>query len=359
MAQSWYLMQSPYDQLSGYESEAIDDFGQEGFAEVLDSEMASDILLCNYDLSDCEEKRAVVLNNVQDTKLKTLSKMMLVPIGTCAAGMYVKYDNRYWLIVGVVDNNKVYEKAILALCNYLITWQDDTGKVIQRWANIVNASQYNNGEYMVKYYTVRSDQLLVSISDDKDSLMLDSSTRFIVDKRCKIYAQNMGSNVTVDTSNPVLTYHITRINNTIYDYQDSGHIELMLDQDEQHEGDGYYVIDGTGYWLCESKHESHSGGGQTHVSVAEIVADSYELLNGVEPNVFLAKFYDEHGSEVQTEFTWSLDCSFEDDLEISYQDNAIYIYVDNKDLINKSFNLMLSAEGYDTVSAQITIRAFI
>jgi hypothetical protein len=362
MAKEWYLMTTPYEQLSGYEGDILTDFAQDGFAEILESEMADDVEICNYNLSECKQVRAVIQNNVQDTRLKTLSRLLLTQIGTCEAGMYVKFDDRYWLITGVVDDNKMYEKSILSLCNYLLTWKNDDGEVVQRWANIINASQYNNGEDMVKFYTVRSDQLLVSIPDDADSLMLRNGIRCIIDKRCKLYEKDFDDTVKKDTSKPVLTYSITRVNNVIYDYHNSGHLEFMFDQDEQHDNDGYYVIDGKGYWLCESimPEDGHGDdGGDVEPLTSEIIADSYELLNGIEPNVFIARFYDEHEQEVEVEHTWSLECDFTESLEITEVDNAIYIYVDDNSLINKSFKLMLNADGYETVSAQITIRAFI
>lgn len=62
----WYLMKPPYDQLSGYEEEAIDDFGQTGFDDVLDSAMAVDVELYNYDLSVCNEIKVVIQNVHQD-----------------------------------------------------------------------------------------------------------------------------------------------------------------------------------------------------------------------------------------------------------------------------------------------------
>lgn len=362
MAREWYLMESPHDQLSGFESEALDDFAQEGFLEILNSDIATEVELCNYNLSKRQQIKAIVQNTIQDTKLKTLSRQLLTEIGTCKAGMYVYYSGRYWLIVGVVDNNKVYEKSILSLCNHLLTWQNPEGKVVQRWANVLNASQYNNGEQKSKFYTVRSDQLLVFIADDDDDddgLRLTSGQRFIIDKRCKLYTSRFNEDVTQDTSNPVLTYKITRVNNVIDDYQDSGYLEFMLDEDEQHEEDGYYVIDDNGYWLCGLKDKTEPSEDKITVLTSEIVAESYEVMNGVEPSVFMAKFYDEDGNEVNVDFTWEIESDFTDKLEITYADNAIYIYVDDNKLINKSFNLLLHSDDYDTVSAQIVIKAFI
>ena len=108
MAKEWYLLTTPYDQVSGYESDAYDDFAQEGFLESLGSEIATTVELCNYDLSERTTIKAVIQNNHQDKKLKTRSRAMLVPVGTCHSGMYVKYKDRYWLIVGLVDDNTVY-----------------------------------------------------------------------------------------------------------------------------------------------------------------------------------------------------------------------------------------------------------
>ena len=107
MAKEWYLLNSPYNQLSGYENESLTDFGAEGFLEALETDIAIDIELCNYDLSENTQIRAIIQNRTSDTKLQSLTRQMFVPIGTCKAGMYVKYNNRYWLIVGLVDDNNV------------------------------------------------------------------------------------------------------------------------------------------------------------------------------------------------------------------------------------------------------------
>lgn len=352
LAKEWYLLKTPHDQISGYEEEALYDFAEESFSEILDTSIASDVEICNYDLSVCTPMRAVIQNNVQDTKLKTLSREMLVPIGTCKAGMYVKYKDRYWLIVGLVDDNTMYEKAILVLCNYLLTWINSKNQIIQRWVNAASASQYNNGETSNKFMFVRSDQLLVLMPGDNESLMLEQGHRFIMDKRCKIYEEEFDDTVLQDTSKPVITYELTRSDSILYDYQDSGHYEFMAYQDEQHENDGYYVINGKGYWLCEKPNMESSA------LSSKIEFDSLDIFNGVGASIFTSKFYDENGEIVNVTPQWDIDCDFKDELIIDYSDNSIYISVENKKLINKSFQLSLSADNYETVSVTLTIRAF-
>ena len=43
MSVRWYLLKSPYDQVSGFEAEALEDFAQEGFIEALDSPFGIDV----------------------------------------------------------------------------------------------------------------------------------------------------------------------------------------------------------------------------------------------------------------------------------------------------------------------------
>lgn len=356
MAQSWYLMQPPHMQLSGFESEALNDFGEEGFLEALESDIALDVELYNYDLSECTPIRAIFNNRLTDTKLKTLVRHLLVPIGSCHAGMYAKVKGRFWLIVGIVDDNGIYEKAILSICNYQLTWLNDAGKPIQRWVNVISASQYNNGEHVNLDYTIRSDQLLISLPDDDESLMIMQSKRFVIDRRCKIYEKSFDDSVTVDTSNPVITYEVTRVDSVLYDYQDSGLHQIMLTQDEQHKNDGYYLIYGTGYWLCDVPVAEDSG--TTSLS-CEIICDEPVIYNDIEPVAFVAQFYDVDGNVVSDVVPeWSIDGDLSELLDIEYTGNAIVISANNKNLSNRSFAMTLSADGYEPASIKFSVESF-
>lgn len=355
MSIDWYLLNGKNSLLSGLDDTGTS-FIEESFFEVLESSVAEEVDLLNFDLSQCKSIKAVIQNTVQDTKLKTLSRQMLVPIGTCKAGMYVKYKNRYWLIVSIVDDNKMYEKAILSICNYLLTWLNKNGLVVQRWANISSASQYNNGETMTDYYRTRTDQLMVLTPDDDECLLLDSGTRFIIDQRCKTYERNFGAGIASDTSKPVTVYRLTRPDSVLYDYQDSGHYEMMVYQDEQRETDGYYVIDGKGYWLCQ---EPEIKDDKLLLSTCAIECEAPEIYDGLEAGEFVAKFFDSCGNEVDIAPSWEIHCDFSDQLDVTHVGNAVLISVDNSKLVNKSFELFLSGVGYKPAAITITIKAFL
>lgn len=350
MAKEWYLITSPHSQVSGFESEAFDDYAQEGFIEALDSSLAYDIELCNYDLSVRTPMRAFVQNRVQDTKLNSFWRYVYFPIGTSKAGMYVYYKGRYWIIESLVDDNGMYEKAVIHICNYELCWLNKAGNVVIRWVNISSASQYNNGQYLNFNYGVRTDQLMIIMPDDEESLLLDESNRFIIDKRCKLYERSIGSE-TVVTSNPVITYGLTRSGNIVYNYVDSGVHELLVVQTEQHDDDGYYVIDGKGYWLCNtptSKEPAKS-------KICEIFGEEFVVYAGLGEATFSPIFYDENGNITAATPTWDVKSSFDDSLDVVYIGNDISISTDDLEIINQTFTLTLSSDGYDPVSQTITV----
>lgn len=355
MAVEWYLMNTNHDTVSGFESENVDNFAMDAFGEILTSYLGTDVEICNYDLSSRMKTRVIIQGNLQDTKLKTMQRMMLAPIGTCKAGQYVYYKNRYWLIVGLVDDNGMYEKAVMVLCNHLLTWKNEKGDIVQRWVNATNALQYNNGETSSKFYSVRSDQLMILTPDDDECLLIKHKQRFIIDRRCEIYQKHLGKDIISDTSKQLITYELTRMDNVIYNYQGSGHSEFMAFQDEQHKTDGYYVINGNGYWLCDAPDTND----KTTVLSCSIECDETNIYCGLEPTTFYAKFYDSKGNITCVSPQWEINCDFKDDLYIEYLENSISISLDNKKLINKTFELSLYSNGYEKVAIPITIKAFI
>lgn len=355
MAKEWYLLKTPHSQLSGFEGEALEDFGVEGFLEALDSGMAQDVELYNYDLSECTPIRVIVQNAVSDTKLKTLTRAMFTTIGTCKAGMYIKYKGRFWLIVGLVDDNMMYEKIIVHLCNYLLTWENSVGDIVQRWANITSASQYNNGETYNRNYYLRSDQLLILTPNDDECVLLDSGKRFVIDKKCDVYSKSISEGIVCDTSKPLIVYQLTRPDTVLFDYTDSGNFEFIASQEEQQKDDGYYVVDGKGYWLCGIPKRLN----KSTILSCSIECSSADVYAGIEPNTYTAAFYDLQGNKVAVTPVWNISCDFIDDLTIEYVDDSVLISTDNEKLIGKTFELKLSGDGYEQCSLLVKIKAFI
>ena len=357
MATEWYLLKSPYSQISGFEDDIMD-YTKDAFLEALESPISMTVEYCNPDLSICLPIQAIIQKNVQDTKLNAFTRHLLVPIGTCKAGWYIKYKNRYWLIVGLVDDNGMYEKAVLKLCNWKMEWLNEKGNIIERWANIESASQYNNGQREVKFYTIRTDQLLICMPDDEECLLLDSGQRFIIDKRIAVYEKDIDENEIKNTSFKVITYQLTRNDSVLYNYIDSGHYEILVTQDEQHDGDGFYRVDDKPHWICLEKEHEHTmrqieqENDITEYASCKIIHDSDVIYNGLGAGEYTAVFFDENGNTIDGDAVWTINCDFEDKLQVDYINNTICISVDDNTLLNKSFELLLN----DDESTKLTIK---
>lgn len=360
MAFDWYLMCTDHDTVSGFESDDFDSLAEDAFFEALDSKLASDVEICNYDLTVRKPVRAIIDGNLQDTRLNALQRKILAPIGTCIAGEYVYYKNRYWLIIGIVDDNGVYEKGVMKICNWLITWRNLSGSIVQRWGCAESASQYNNGETTNdRYLQLRSDQTILLIPDDEDCVSIPHGKRIVMDKRTKYYAQKFTEETVCETSLPLLTYRLTRMDNVLFDYQDSGHCQFMVTQDEKHDKDGYYVIDGVGYWLCEEDAPKDGNVITPSASICSIECEEPVVYNGIDATVFTAAFRDENGDAIDAIPIWSIECDFAEKLYTEYDGNAILISSDDKKLIHRSFNLILAADGFDEAKISVKIEPFI
>ena len=354
MAIEWYLMKDQ-NISGGIESDAFIDSAEGAFEDIVNSALGENVEICNYDLTIRKPVKVVVEGVTADTRLNALQRKILAPIGTMKAGQYVYYKKRYWLIIGIVDDNKFYEKGVTIICNYELSWLNQEGKPVRRWINASSASQYNNGETSTVNMFYRSDQLMILMPQDDECLFIPHGKRFILDMRTRLYEKSFSKDVVSDTSKPLITYFMSRIDNVLFDYIDSGHAQFMATQDEQHENDGYYVIDGKGYWLCDVPKDED----KLTVLSCSIERDEDVIYNGIEPSIFTAKFLDVNGKEVNVSPTWVIDAPFKDKLEIEKVENSISIAVNDKKLLNKSFVLSLSAEGYETTSITIKIEAFI
>ena len=360
MAEQWYLINSNHDTVSGFESEDFDYYSQDAFCEALESSLGRNIEIYNSDLSLKSSARTIPLDAVTDTKLKSVTRQLLLPIGTCKAGQYVYYEDKYWLIVNYVDNNGLYEKAIIYLCNYLLTWLNQKGEIVQRWIYATSASQYNNGETGDKTFIVRSDQLMIWTPDDDECILMPHSQRVIIDRRCDIYEESFKDELKIGTKLNLMVYRLTRLDNTLFNYQGSGHSEFMATQDEQGEKDGYVEINGYGYWLCDIEpSDIVIPPSPPSEQYCEILYDEPVVYSGLEPTTFTAKFYDSDGKENYTIPQWEIDCDFANKLNVDYSNTAIIISVNDAKLINKSFELSLFAVGYDRQTITVKIKEFI
>ena len=175
----WYLNCPSPNITSGYENDALSEYAQDNFTDVLETTFSDTALLFNYSLSESKEIKCVIQGNIANTQLKSMERTILVPIGTLHSGDYIFFEDEYWIVDGRPGNNKSYEKATLKECQYKLRWQKDDGTIIERWVYLTSSSKYDVGENGNNTIILTSNNYLITIPNDEDSMTLDGKRVFI------------------------------------------------------------------------------------------------------------------------------------------------------------------------------------
>ena len=236
--QEWYLMtpETRPNITGGFENDAFLDYKEDAFAESLSTDIAKTVILCNSDMTEIGETRVIIMDNLANTQLKSMERSVFAVIGTLKAGMYMKFENQYWLISGYPGNNGVCEKATAILCQYELIWQDDDGKIIRRWANFTSASKYDNGRSGNSTIILTSNNFTIWIPEDDDGTTLDGR-RVFIDR--------------VKTGQlPTKVFEITRSDDVLYLFgkDHGGILSFIADKDELNK-----VTDRQDLWICNYK----------------------------------------------------------------------------------------------------------
>ena len=163
--------------------------------------------------------KTVFINNIErhlmidkNTKLSTKS-IKTLPNEKIDLGNLVVWNDINWLVTEIDLDDEVYTKGTISLCNWLFKWQDSSGNILTRHSVILNASQYNSGVDGNKTITLGSNQFMVYLPLDEDTLKLTYDKRVFIDNNYQI------------------PYKITRPDNVSNSYNGNGLICLIMSQD--------------------------------------------------------------------------------------------------------------------------------
>ena len=344
----WYLIDRPSITSGGYENEALNDYRDDAMYDMLETELASTVILHNYDLSESTEIRCIIQGNSADTQLKSMERVGLFIRGTVKAGMYIFYENRYWLITGYPSYNGIYEKAVMQLCQYKLRWQNAKGEIIERFISTSSASKYDIGETGNSTIILTSDNLTLLLPNDEESLNLYGK-RVFIDKRTP----------------PEKVYKITRSDDVLYDYGDEhgGILSFIADKTELNT-----TTDRQDLRICDyievsddTEEPSDSPLPPSPPQNPNETTDLSATISGstslklTYPRTYTATITDSNDNEV----TWDNTCSWnvisEFDIEQSIDGNKIELYVENEDLIDEKFKLQVLINGVVNSEIIITI----
>jgi hypothetical protein len=214
MADSWYALTS--SNISGFEEgNFLGDKG--GFTELVDSFMGKSVQIYGDRITNTPVTvRAIIQNVTADTPANADQRQILTEIGKLQCGQYIYFDNRYWLVVSLVDNNMVYEKAVIWYCNYIVKFvSPKTGSNVSYPVVSNNATQYNSGVESNKTMTVGSTQRLLFVPYNNETIEVDHDFRLLVDRRL---------------SKPT-AYKVTQVDTEQYDYDGYGVLRWTLVED--------------------------------------------------------------------------------------------------------------------------------
>ena len=342
--QEWYLIgnNTKPNMIGGYENEGFLDCKDDAFYETLETDLADIVILYNYDLSESKEIRGVVEGNTADTQLKSMERSILVPVGTLHSGDYIFFEDEYWIVDGRPGNNKIYEKATLKECQYKLRWQKDDGTIVERFANLTSSSKYDVGENGNNTIILTSNNYLIIMPNDKDSMTID------------------GKRVFIDLSDiPEKVFKITRNDDVLYNHHThGGTLNLIADKTELNK-----EKDNQELWLCDYIDISSpatptppkpSNPDETADLSAKISGNT-NLRIGV-TRTYTVTLSDKEGNAVQwndTKYSWNVISDF--DVRQTVTENKISLTVEDEDFIDSSFILSVIKMDDGSVIAEVEI----
>lgn len=330
----WYLLNTETrpNITGGYENDVFNDYKDDAFFEALETDLGTTVLLYNHDRSESTELRCIIQDNLANTQLKSIERSILAPIGVLKAGMYIFYDNVYWLISGYPGNNGVYEKATLILCQRILKWQDDSGKIIERPANFTSAAKYDTGTSGNSTITLSSNNFTIWIPDDDDSATLEEK-RVFIDRNYKT---------------PRKVYKITRSDDALYLFGEDhgGILSFIADKDELNP-----ITDRPDLGLCNYHSPAAPPIPDETTDLSALISGGTTLRCGRSKS-WTVKFTDKDGNDVENcDFKWNVVSEFNVTQTVDSQ--KIQLRVDDENCIDSSF--LLQAIMDDSVVAEIEI----
>ena len=338
----WYLIDRPSTTSGGYENEAFNDYRNDAIYDMLETDLANTVTIYNYDLSESKEIRGIIEGNTADTQLKSMERSILVPIGTLHSGDYIFFEDEYWIVDGRPGNNKIYEKATLKECQYKLRWQKDDGTIVERFANLTSSSKYDVGENRNNTIILTSNNYLIIMPNDKDSMTID------------------GKRVFIDLSDiPEKVFKITRNDDVLYNHHThGGTLNLIADKTELNK-----EKDNQELWLCDYIDiSSPTTPTPPKLSNPDETADlSAKISGNTNLRIGVTRTYtvtlsDKEGNAVQwndTKYSWNVISDF--DVRQTVTENKISLTVEDEDFIDSSFLLQVIKLNDSSVLSEIEI----
>lgn len=259
-------------------------------------------------------------------------------------GDYIEWANNTWLIYEADSDDEIYIQGKMYQCNYVLYWQDKLGELISRPCHIVNASAYNNGESGNKTITLATNQYMVYMPIDKESMSLSNGKRMFIDYHL---------------SNPSV-YELTRPDVVSMKFGEKGITYFIFTQTETKATDSDKLItldSGEQVWIADyiSPTTPSQPPNESTVSstITSVITGNTNLKIGY-PRIYTVSFLDEDG-EITTnvDYTWNIANDFSDRVSKIIDGDTIKLQVDDEELIDSS--ILLQVIINESINSEIKI----
>lgn len=96
-------------------------------------------------------------------------------------------NHGYWLCVDVNNLHGIQWEGTLQFCNHNIKFLSPlNGEIVEYPISLFNSTQYGSGETAKEYIRIGTSQLILYITYDKHTILLDSGFRFLIDRNMKL-----------------------------------------------------------------------------------------------------------------------------------------------------------------------------
>ena len=278
-------------------------------------------------------------------KFQTLSDTPVV-VGDI---VYNINKDEYLICTEAFDIDGIHFEGRFTLCNWILKWQKADGTILEYPCHDMNSTQYNSGEQSNRNFVIGSSQHMVTLPYDENTVELSTPQRFYLDKA---------------TINPT-SFIVTQNDTTSYNYGKKGLVKVtMMEHPNNPKTDRPDLgicdyIDMSNQNTVEPTVVNTMSESSNKVFKSVIEYDTTIIKSGGDSQMFIGKFYDEKGNEVQgITPNWTVTCDFFDKLIVNEIDNGVSIGIDDDSYIDEEFKLILSNEDKDNnvTSSSLLIR---
>lgn len=261
-------------------------------------------------------------------------------------GDYVEWSNRTWLVYEADADDEFYIDGKMYECNYVLYWQNNKGEVIRKPCFVQNASSYNNGEEDGKVITLASNQFMVWMPLDDDTIILRNGKRMFID----------------NYKDAPSCYKLTRPDTVSMKFGEKGCTYYIFTQTETNTDSDKLVTleDGTEVWLADYVEVDNTDPSTpTPPENPDEMTDLRVVISGNKnlkvgfSRTYTVKFTDESGNETdESDWTWDVGADY---IDVEQNGNEIELLVENEDYIGSSFILSVVKDTVTLAQIEITV----